>query len=1006
MLLLAGLVWLTWWLLGRTTSGDGAGIANVLALPVALLGLAVAVYGWWIGPWSDEPDVLARAARKLLDQIVAAEAHNLQRLLGDTGDTQPADVGFTQLATIVHWRTDGGDGCGSLATIASYYHGLRRGRLVILGEAGAGKTVLAIKLLIDLARECRSAAEPTGRIRIPVRLSLPAFLSGSATSVTVGRDQLDAWIAGHVATVHGLNRVTAEALVKEGWVIPILDGLDEMDPEGTEPIRAQAIIEVLNLPTSTDILRPVVLTCRTAHYSRLSRPDIDEKGVALQDATAVTVQPLDVSEVARWLTYRFPDLSQTDGLQLRWQPVIAHLRKHPDGPLASALKSPLRLYLAVTIHQNPGSVPAELCELDQPALEEHLFSRLIPAIADHHPKPDGTRYDAEDVARWLRTFADHLAWMGMRGLSGIDLHLRELWRTTGNPARAGWGVRWFAASAITSVYAIVLIWLFTTATAFRLNVADTKTGLLVILGLLLLVVFIFVESRRNEACFPISPTRALQLGIAGALGIILAGGLIRLIGTNCIGGLAMGVPLGLVHGLLFALASPRSARKHTATRPSDQIRRALAHDLIADATAGVACATLFCVALGLVSGQPSARMAGLFAGIIIGVTTGRILLVSPWPRYALTVAKLSWRHALPRRPGQFLNWAYSAGLLRLAGHATQFRHRELQIRLTTPPTSTSICQENALLQFAHNLAQLQVDQRQLARSCLPLCELDAVKEVALKHVRDLDVARAHAASGAVNRNQAAARVRDLASGLDYALNRGLACALDAAIVFSHDRGRNSKHDFSGDLSRVLALDLRNVRDLARDRDIDLIRDRALDCVTAVDMLHEMVDCINVYNQTGHTRAELPGVPTTSHAKPLSSPLPDRPSILASVAHKRSTVTALLLVVASAMALVVNYGPVFPELEGDWIQIDLATNSRLGKLDIADDRFTLESDSVGAGAYCEGTISRTDAFYSFAEAYKFTTIRGTCPTFIGSPSVRDYLDLHVGYMTLNYSRRAS
>jgi hypothetical protein len=139
----------------------------------------------WIRPRSDDPDVLARVARKLRGQIIATEAHTLQRLLGDTGNAQPADVGFAQLVSMVRWRTDGGDGGGSLATIAKYYDGLRRGRLVILGAAAAGKTVLAIKLLIDLARDSRSAAEPTERIRIPVRPSLPAFPGGSGTNPTV-----------------------------------------------------------------------------------------------------------------------------------------------------------------------------------------------------------------------------------------------------------------------------------------------------------------------------------------------------------------------------------------------------------------------------------------------------------------------------------------------------------------------------------------------------------------------------------------------------------------------------------------------------------------------------------------------------------------------------------------------------------------------------------------------------------------------------------------------------
>jgi hypothetical protein len=192
----------------------------------------------------------------------------------------------------------------------------------------------------------------------------------------------------------------------------------------------------------------VVLTCRTANYLNRVCSDAGAKAAFVQDATVVTMQSLDVDQIASWLRYRFPDLSQAEGVHERWRPVVAHLRQHPEGPLASSLKSPLFLYLAVTTYQDTVSVPSELCELETSVLERHLFSRLIPAVVEYHPKRDGRRYDSEDVSRWLRTFANHLARMEMRGFSGVDLKLRELWRSAGSPAHPGWGVRWCAAAAI------------------------------------------------------------------------------------------------------------------------------------------------------------------------------------------------------------------------------------------------------------------------------------------------------------------------------------------------------------------------------------------------------------------------------------------------------------------------------------------------------------------------------------------------------------------------------
>lgn len=165
--LLVGLAASTVWLLDRTDGDDGAGIANVLALPVAVLfGLPSLVWGWRARPRADDPAVLAREARKLLDVVTTDETRTLAKLLGDTGYARPADIGFTQpKAAQVTWRGDGGATTGSLSTIADYYDTLDLGRLVVLGAPGAGKTVLVLQLLRDLAIRAQRALEPGSRTK-------------------------------------------------------------------------------------------------------------------------------------------------------------------------------------------------------------------------------------------------------------------------------------------------------------------------------------------------------------------------------------------------------------------------------------------------------------------------------------------------------------------------------------------------------------------------------------------------------------------------------------------------------------------------------------------------------------------------------------------------------------------------------------------------------------------------------------------------------------------------
>jgi hypothetical protein len=402
LLVAIGLVWITFWLLTKTDGNDGAGIANVLAFPVSAIGTALAILGLRSRPYRYSADILATHARSLILAVATTEARTLAQLLGDTGDPRPADISFEQQhAALVTWRTDRGAQVGSLETIHPYYTTLDRGRLVVLGDAGSGKTVLAIRLLLDIAAH---AINTSSRIIVPVRLSLPTFISKSTRTTEVRRD-FEEWIIGHLFEVHGVPRDISARMLAEGWILPILDGLDEMDREQADTLeRAQGILKALNLPVGTAPM-PVVLTCRASHFEDLTAPTV-ESPQPLQDATVIVLQPLSVSQVVAWLSHRFPDATQPNNLQRRWRRVASTLRDRPTGRLASCLTSPLHLYLAVTVYRSPNSFPAEMCDLDARTLSQHLFAQLVPAVT---ASLEDTPYDSKRAELWLRTLANHLA---------------------------------------------------------------------------------------------------------------------------------------------------------------------------------------------------------------------------------------------------------------------------------------------------------------------------------------------------------------------------------------------------------------------------------------------------------------------------------------------------------------------------------------------------------------------------------------------------------------------
>ena len=370
----------TWWLLA--TGDRGVAVATVLGFPLGLLALAAALVPRWKRNRIGHAALVAEA-RSLALQVSGREAAEQLKFLADSGQGQAADVEFSQPG-LVSWRTDGGEQTGSLSGIAEFYRGLKLGRLLILGEAGAGKTVLANRLLIDLIRSLPAGDPRAGiALTIPVRLSLPAFDPGddhAEAGAAALAAQLDAWISLHLTAVYGMSPAIAAALVSGGWILPVLDGLDEMDPASGVPVRAAATIRALNHPVGP-APRPVVLTCRTSLYEQLAVISAAPgHQPVLQDVTAIEVQPLTPGRVADYLARRFPDPARPGHIQPRWQPVLDSITGQQPGPLATVLGSPLRLFMAATAYYAPSTAPAELTRMPGHSLDSNLVGMLIPAV--------------------------------------------------------------------------------------------------------------------------------------------------------------------------------------------------------------------------------------------------------------------------------------------------------------------------------------------------------------------------------------------------------------------------------------------------------------------------------------------------------------------------------------------------------------------------------------------------------------------------------------------------
>lgn len=296
---------------------------------------------------------------------------------------------------------------GDLDDIAEAFAAVPARQLVVLGDPGSGKSVLALMLTLELLRT-RAPGTP-----VPVLLSLASW--------DPRRDHLDRWLAGRLADNHpallNARQYGPDAptrLVLGGHVVPVLDGLDEMPTD----LRVAALDA---LDQTMAVGRSLVLTCRSAEYEQVTR----ESGAVLGAATVVRLEPVARQEAITYLAAR--EGAGND----RWLPVAERLRRDPDAALGRVLRTPLMVDLARIGYGRPGADPAELLGTeDAGALEGQLLDSFVPNAYARVPQSPGRnpktspsgRYTAEQATRWLGFLARHLDRARSRDLAWWQLY--------------------------------------------------------------------------------------------------------------------------------------------------------------------------------------------------------------------------------------------------------------------------------------------------------------------------------------------------------------------------------------------------------------------------------------------------------------------------------------------------------------------------------------------------------------------------------------------------------
>ena len=567
---------------------------------------------------------------------------------------------------------------GELDDIVGVYQKIPSGRLVVLGRAGSGKTILTIRFVLGLLAVSNPAgpADP-----VPVIFSVGSWNPGT----TALRD----WLIEQLLRDHpGLGAPgpdgssLAAALVENGRILPVLDGFDEIGEGQRRPALAALNATTLSL----------LVTSRVDEY----RAAVESTDV-LTSAGAVVLTDLTPDDLAGYL----PRTTRREV----WAPVLAEVRANPGGDLAAVLTTPLMVGLARTIYSDtPDHDPAEL--LDYPtrdAIERHLLGSFVPTVYRHQP--------VDRVEHWLGFLAHHLDRLGTHDLA---------WWQLGN-RMPGW-LRMVVSGSVLGIAAglpaALLIGLvhmmgigtpdsgLATGLSAALaagpaeGLAASLTIGLVHGAVLALGGTLFEPSRvrmrlRGSRRFGSTFWRRLSVGLA--VGVSLAGGLgiaselgatfwiVGRMGDTTGAVMLFGLSFGLLWGLAWAVLASFEAPVDisSAASPVDLLntnrRTVLVQSLIFGLVTGVGYTAVVAVRHGPWLGLAYGLSYGVVLGLVVGLAVASLTAWGTWMMFARVWLPVNGR--VPWGLPEFLEDAYRRGVLRRAGAVYQFRHARLQDHL-------------------------------------------------------------------------------------------------------------------------------------------------------------------------------------------------------------------------------------------------------------------------------------------------------------------------------------
>ncbi|MDF5732252.1 MAG: NACHT domain-containing protein, partial [Rhizonema sp. PD38] len=243
------------------------------------------------------------------------------------------------------------------------------GRLLILGQPGAGKTTM----LLNLADELLKRVQNNESYPVPVLFSLSGWKKDN--------QNIKDWLVDQLKSKYGVRKDIGKQWVGNQEIIPLLDGLDELAAERQEKCVIK-INEFLNLKNWNN---PVVICSRIEEYQRST--------TLLQLNNSLELYPFSPQQVRQYL--------ENTGHSELCNSIIS------DADLSELAKTPLLLNIIVLSAEEISIQTWQQLKSSESRLN-YLFDAYIRRMFKRPYKDKDKQLNQENTQRWLSWLAQRL----------------------------------------------------------------------------------------------------------------------------------------------------------------------------------------------------------------------------------------------------------------------------------------------------------------------------------------------------------------------------------------------------------------------------------------------------------------------------------------------------------------------------------------------------------------------------------------------------------------------